>query len=357
VGEDRLGVGERRSAGVHNRVREPVANRLGDRAEVRAAGVEMGKCAGAQGRVVELRAGSAAGGIDVLRDATVHDEYLVASTERFLYYPVTDEPRTTENEYPHTGMRARRQGPRPVFLLWAAWVAAAAGLLAGCTPSAHTPPPTSQAIRVGALFSQDGGASHFCTASVVASPRHDLLITAAHCINGGKNGGGYAKDLVFVPGYRDGSQPYGVWRVSKLFVAPQWARSSNPDYDVGFVALDDNGGKNIQDVLGANHVGFNPRFQSLVHVTGYPDKSDAPVTCRNLTAKQSATQLRFSCHGFFGGTSGSPWVARFNPLTRTGTIIGVIGGYQAGGDTDSVSYSSYFGDGIRGLYEEAEAAS
>jgi hypothetical protein len=33
--------------------------------------------------------------------------------------------------------------------------------------------------------------------------------------------------------------------------------------------------------------------------------------------------------------------------------VGVIGGYQQGGDTPSVSYSAYFGSGIHQLYEQA----
>ncbi|HEY1706070.1 MAG TPA: hypothetical protein VGG75_40845 [Trebonia sp.] len=35
----------------------------------------------------------------------------------------------------------------------------------------------------------------------------------------------------------------------------------------------------------------------------------------------------------------------------------MIGGCQQGGDTDSVSYSSYFGNDIKQLYEQAETAS
>ena len=66
---------------------------------------------------------------------------------------------------------------------------------------------------------------------------------------------------------------------------------------------------------------------------------------------------RHRCAGFFGGTSGSPWVTGFDPVTRTGTIIGVIGGYQEGGDTDAISYSSYFGSGIKQLYQHAVAES
>jgi V8-like Glu-specific endopeptidase len=224
------------------------------------------------------------------------------------------------------------------------------------TPSARPAGATLQASRVGAIFASGQGGNHFCTASVVSSPGHDLLITAAHCINGGSKTG-YATNIMFIPAYRDGAEPYGVWAPARLLVAPQWASSENPSYDVGFVVLNSDDGKNIQDVLGASQLGFSPRYHQPVRVTGYPDGADAPVACRNWTAEQSATQLRFDCGGFYDGTSGSPFVTRFDPLTGTGTIIGVIGGYQQGGDTDSVSYSSYFGNDIKRLYEQAEAQS
>jgi V8-like Glu-specific endopeptidase len=222
----------------------------------------------------------------------------------------------------------------------------------GSTPTAHT--PVLEAPRVGALFEHSPSGNHFCTASVVDSPGHDLLITAAHCIHGGKDGG-YSQDIVFIPGYQDGATPYGVWTPAKLFVDSRWASSSDPDFDVGFVVLQPLNGQNIQDVLGANEIGFNAGFSNLVRVTGYPTSANAPVTCRNWTSMQSQTQVKFQCGGFFGGTSGSPWVTDFNLKTRTGEIVGVIGGYQEGGATDSISYSVYLNDGIRTLYEQAEA--
>ena len=120
-------------------------------------------------------------------------------------------------------------------------------------PSASAPPSTP-GVRVGALFENDASGNHFCTASVVASPGRDLLITAAHCINGGK-GGGYRQDIVFIPGYRDGQAPSGIWTPARLVVAPQWMNSSDPDFDVGFVVLKPDDGKNIEDVLGADQPG------------------------------------------------------------------------------------------------------
>ena len=208
------------------------------------------------------------------------------------------------------------------------------------------------ALRVGALFEHDAGGNHFCTASVVSSPGKDLLITAAHCIHGGK-GSGYRSDIVFIPGYRDGQEPFGVWTPARLIVAPQWADASDPDFDVGFVVLQPNDGRNIEQVLGASRLMTDTGYRYLVHVTGYPDSADAPITCVNWTARQSATQLRFECGGYTGGTSGSPWVTHFSTRSRTGTIVGVIGGYQQGGDTDAVSYSVRFGAAIVRLYRQA----
>ena len=53
--------------------------------------------------------------------------------------------------------------------------------------------------RVGAVFSLSGAPHHYCSGSVVASPRKDLVITAAHCVHGGA-GGGYRTGLAFAPG-------------------------------------------------------------------------------------------------------------------------------------------------------------
>jgi V8-like Glu-specific endopeptidase len=226
---------------------------------------------------------------------------------------------------------------------------------AGYRPEqSRTAYPTASSLRVGALFDHDASGDHFCTASVVASPGRDLLITAAHCIHGGK-GGGYRQDVVFIPGYRDGQEPFGLWTPARLVVAPQWIDSSNPDFDVGFVVLKPDDGKNIEDILGASQLGIDPGYQNLVRVTGYPASADAPVTCVNQTSEQSPSQLRFDCDGFTGGTSGSPWVTKVDPQTRNGTIVGVLGGYQEGGSTEDISYSSYLGPQIEQLYRQAVA--
>ena len=203
-----------------------------------------------------------------------------------------------------------------------------------------------RAPRVGALFYSGLPGSHFCTASIVASPGRDLLITAAHCVNDGR--GHDRGNIVFVPGYVDGVIPYGVWTPRQVIVDPRWAHGGDPDYDVGFVVLNPKNGRNIQDVLGGYQIGFNAAA-GRVQVTGYPAAASTAVTCGNWTTKQSARQLRFACDGFPEGTSGSPWVA-------AGGIVGVIGGYEKGGDTPAVSYSPFLGTDIEELYAKAVAA-
>jgi hypothetical protein len=108
-------------------------------------------------------------------------------------------------------------------------------------------------------------------------------------------------------------------------------------------------------VLGSNAFGWNEGFGQLVRITGYPASEDAPISCHNRTQKHSSTQMRIDCTGYTGGTSGSPWLADFHPATGTGTVVGVIGGYQQGGDTADTSYSAYFDNDIKALYDKAVA--
>ncbi|WP_042406872.1 trypsin-like serine peptidase [Streptacidiphilus carbonis] len=218
--------------------------------------------------------------------------------------------------------------------------------------TSHPAKATSTNARVGAIFDQDVTGDHFCTASVVDSSGRNLLLTAAHCVHGGK-GGSYGNDLVFVPEYRDGSAPQGEWPITKIFVDQSWIDSSDPDMDVAFLTLGAVNGQQIQDVLGGDTLGVNKGFDQVVRITGYPSDASAPISCFNTTSRQSATQMKIACTGFPGGTSGSPWLSAFDPATRTGTVTGIIGGYQQGGDTDDVSYSPYFGDKVQDLYNEA----
>jgi V8-like Glu-specific endopeptidase len=219
------------------------------------------------------------------------------------------------------------------------------------TDTAQAPVPSSH-FAVGALFS---GAEHYCSASVVHSPAGDLVLTAAHCVHDGA-GGGYYTDMVFEPGYHDGVAPFGKWAVTQSFVAPGWAATSDPDLDFAFLTVHQDGNPDsLESLTGADELGLDFGFTNDVTLTGYPDDGEVPVTCENTTTQQDFYQLQMACTGFPQGTSGGPWIVDADPTTHLGKVIGVIGGYESGGDND-VSYSSYFDTDIAALYKTSTSA-
>ncbi|MFD9064243.1 trypsin-like serine peptidase [Kitasatospora purpeofusca] len=209
-----------------------------------------------------------------------------------------------------------------------------------------TAPATPEAATVGALFT---GAvrpgNHFCTASVLHSTTGNLLLTAAHCLDD-------PSGVVFAPGYRDGRAPYGTWRVTAVHTTTGWSRGGDPDED--FAVLEtaaDATGRRVEDVVGGNTLGTDEPFGATVRLYGYPAGGESPLLCTNTTGRQSTYQRVVDCPDYPGGTSGGPWIS-----TATGHVVGAIGGYQQGGDTDDTSYSAYFDHTVAALYAEAAAA-
>jgi V8-like Glu-specific endopeptidase len=217
------------------------------------------------------------------------------------------------------------------------------------TTAVSTPPPKAPGISasVGALFA---GGSHFCSASVVHSAAGDVVLTAAHCVNGGA-GAGFRTGLAFAPGYHDGVAPYGMWTVTGAFVADGWSASADQDLDFAFQTVHQAGTTaTVESLTGANVLGIARGFTNRITLAGYPNASDSPVVCQGDTSQFTAYQQRVACAGFPDGTSGGPWVIDADPSTGRGTVVGVIGGYQLGGDTPDVSYSAYFDDDVAKLY-------
>lgn len=210
---------------------------------------------------------------------------------------------------------------------------------------------------VGALFFGSGTGRHYCTASVVGSSKRNLLITAAHCLYS-PSSRTWNSHLVFVPKYSHGRRPYGTWPVWLMVADQRWIDHGDPDADVAFAAVQVMDGRRIADVVGANELLINMGYSNRVTVFGYPSKAnnpnDRPIRCTAPTYRQAERQLRFDCGGFTGGTSGSPWITGYDDQAQRGYVIGVIGGYQKGGDTDWRSYSPLFDEDIGRLAVSAD---
>jgi V8-like Glu-specific endopeptidase len=116
----------------------------------------------------------------------------------------------------------------------------------------------------------------------------------------------------------------------------------------------------IQDVVGGDDLGLDPSYTDLTQVIGYPESTEEPVTCTNYTQEYSdpsltTPQLQFDCDNYPGGTSGGPFLQSVDSNTDLGTVVGVIGGFEAGGDSPNVSYSVYFTGWTGSLFAQAES--
>jgi len=184
---------------------------------------------------------------------------------------------------------------------------------------------------------------HYCSASVIHSAGHNLVITAAHCVYGTGLG------IEFAPGYSDGATPYGVWSVRHAYVDPAWKNDLDPRFDVAVLEMAARGGRNVEDVTGrAPRLGDAPPAGTRVTVDGYlAGSGGTPITCR-APVRYSHRYPTFGCRGYADGVSGGPWLT-------DGRVVGVTGGLHQGGCTPSISYSSPFARHVAALVARARA--
>jgi V8-like Glu-specific endopeptidase len=204
------------------------------------------------------------------------------------------------------------------------------------TPTAATFDGTR---TVGPIFRDGLDQDHGCTASVLASPGHDLILTAAHCVYG------TAAGWTFAPGYDEGRTPYGVWTVIHAYVDPKWSDGQDPQHDYAILQVADvkrNGRKvGVQDVTGGEVLGQAPSAGTQVTDVAYnAGIDDQPIRC-TVPVYYTDGFPGFNCHGYVGGSSGSPWLVT-DPHTHLTYVEGVIAGLHQGGCYEYTSYSPAF---------------
>ena len=241
------------------------------------------------------------------------------------------------------------------WLLVMAGGSATAAVAATQGPGSSSPAmPSARSARVGSLFSDGSLSDHYCSASVVDSPGGDLIVTAAHCLDTDPG------TTVFVPGYRNGTAPYGEWKLLSVVEDTRWTSDNDTDLDVAFAVVAPLDGRTLEQVVGANRLVTDPDVGDgasvAVTLTGYPQNKDAPITCSNTASRFADTQLRIVCADFTDGTSGSPWVVAGSGRAAGDEVVGVIGGFEQGGYTAGISYSSYFDQDTLALYQQAVRA-
>lgn len=182
------------------------------------------------------------------------------------------------------------------------------------------------ARAVGRVFFTVRGRDFSCSGTAVSSRNRDTVVTAGHCVNAGP--GPYARNWVFVPGYRDGRRPYGTWTARRLIAPAGWVRTGRAGDDVGFAVLDTRAGKHLTDVVGSLRIGFGRRPGTYVWAFGYP--AGPPYAGRRATFCRGTTRadpygtpaLGLGC-SMAGGASGGPWLTGVSPAGGSGVVVSV----------------------------------
>lgn len=246
---------------------------------------------------------------------------------------------------------------RPVTILGSVPVAQS-GRRTAETPG--TPWTSHGAVRAttGKVFFTINGGDYVCSAGTVASTNRDLVITAGHCAQDAS--GTWARNWIYVPGYDQGRRPYGAFTARHLFVTGQWAAHGDENYDVALVALAPSGGRHVSDVVGAQGIAFDQSRGSLVYGFGYPSggryDGERLTYCSGRTHPDAHKITRdegLRCD-MTEGSSGGPWLSRFDAGAGTGVVTSVSSFKYA--DDPATMYGPYFGSAVHHMYDRAERA-
>ncbi|MFE3182740.1 hypothetical protein ACFXKR_17990 [Streptomyces violascens] len=214
------------------------------------------------------------------------------------------------------------------------------------------------------------GVVYFCDASVVSSPKRNLVLTAAQCLTGADELTG----LAFVPKVRKNADskldaPYGKFPIKRDGGQPQVYvdsryRAESPQqtarFGAAFAVTDKNlADGNVEDAIGGNRLLTDAGFAHKgVRVPSRPGPGAPADVCEGDTSQAAfkgwaGSYLRVNCTHSTTAPAGAPFIANYNAATRTGDVIGVVGGHAPAEAGDRSTYSPYFGGDVKALFETA----
>ncbi|WDN56948.1 trypsin-like serine peptidase [Streptomyces clavuligerus] len=225
------------------------------------------------------------------------------------------------------------------------------------TPEGPTAEPRiPQSSKTGRVFYRDPirGTSHACTASMVNSGSRQLVLTAGHCVHTGPvNGrpGAFMTHWTYVPGFRSGQRPYGVFWAKRMTTFASWASHGDVGRDVAFVVTELVNGRKLGDVTGGWGIAFNQPKSMNYMLNGYPSNhggGNVQQYCGIVVSAQhpsDPSRIYVAC-AWAEGASGSPFLAAFNQQT----LMGYANGVQTQWGCCQYAISPYFDNGVMQLY-------
>lgn len=175
---------------------------------------------------------------------------------------------------------------------------------------------------VGKVYFKIGTASYMCSGSLI---KPGILLTAGHCTHKGNNAAsGWYNSWQYLPAYRSGAAPFGVWTsYAAVYTTTSWYSGGGgvPNLrDWALIVLNRNASsKRVGDYTGTLGVQYPSLIGKQVTAIGYPGNLDAGAIQHSTNSM--ANNLGSVSNGIWGsdmegGSSGGPVVLNYG-LTYT----------------------------------------
>jgi hypothetical protein len=221
--------------------------------------------------------------------------------------------------------------------------------------------PTGPVFRVnGVIFFEAFGGLDRCSGTSVNAPNLSVVITAGHCVySGGSRGRFYGGRWIFVPGYRYGQRPYGVFPAKWLDSTPRWLSEGSENADVGAaVVMRNEHGQRLGAAVGGAGFASGLKARQVFDVHGYPAAPPFDGETQRICPQTpflghdpgsflyggGPLNLAVDCD-VTGGASGGGW-------TIAGGLLNSVTDYGYS-DDPATDFGSYFGKEVARLYHRA----
>jgi V8-like Glu-specific endopeptidase len=222
----------------------------------------------------------------------------------------------------------------------------------GATQTAVTAQSSAQPVAnpqaypwccVGKLLFSMGGQDFEASASVFGD---NVILTAAHCLYD-VDEKQYADNVIFIPAYTDGDEPFGRWVYSSYSLPQNWVAGEGDAYDYATVELAKGGEDNESIGEEVGYLGYITQiaFDQTWTDIGYPAAISGGQKMIEEPGEYTRTQEENTIVGKVGtmadGASGGPWLAYYDMGWR-------INGVHSYGDDNFPGevFSAYFGEEV-----------
>lgn len=225
----------------------------------------------------------------------------------------------------------------------------------------EVPDPTAVSARVnGVIFIVTPFGLGRCSGTSVNAPNYSVVFTAGHCINsGGPFGEWLGGRWVFVPGYRYGQRPFGVFPAKWIDTTRQWRKTGSENFDVGAAVVSRNErGQLLAKAVGGTGIAWGLKAKQVFDVHGYP--AEIPF---DGETQRVCTQTPFLGHDTLsflspgplnlavdcdvtGGASGGGWTIAGKETLNSVTNYGYT-------NDPATDFGAYFGKEVGRLYSHA----